>query len=270
MNDHSGEDPAGDVAGGIGRASSAIATQAARLLADRLRARAEERKAAKFDEAQRLAATWEADRAAAVAQVRFAGKFAGVTDADLRSTVEAWKTADAWAQVDPEFVDDEQTLRRQLQEGWGVDVDRPDERTVTPTEQASASSAGFVAEADAAAERAREREEDAAAHVDEATAAAVARGTAEEMEALDSAAQHRANAQIHETTAEYDSKDRRSQLAARVKEGGADQESTRARVAAANANAHPIKAAATAKKEGKPARGRRQAAGKDRTSQLGR
>ncbi|MBA4609096.1 hypothetical protein H1W00_11465 [Aeromicrobium sp. Marseille-Q0843] len=143
MNDLSGEDSAVDVAGGIGRTTSAVAAQGARVLADRLRERLEAIRGAKLEEAQRLGAIWDADRAAAGAQVEVAREISGVTDEDLRLTVEAWKTADGWAQVDPEFVDDERELRRQLQERWGVDVDRPDIRRCGPAWRARFTSTGW-------------------------------------------------------------------------------------------------------------------------------
>lgn len=250
------EDAAQETMSKVSRVAVTAASMAVQALAKQREQRARELAEAEADRARELQTRWDAERAAARAQLATADDV-WLDRASPEEAAAAWQTAAVWAEFEPgAFADVESHLAAEIERRYGIDP-----RTAGTDGLDVAGDMRALADA----ERVRELEHDEAAR--DAGARNVAAERDDELGAgivMTSAAQdaaaersvelgsadahgHAANAlDVDADGATYDSDARRSALAERAAQGGAEPDAVRARVVAANANGKPGRQATSA------------------------
>lgn len=248
------EDAAKETMSKVSRVAVTAASMAAQALAKQRHQRARELAEAEADRARELQSRWDAERAAAQAQLATADDV-WLDRASPAEVAGAWQTAAVWAKFEPgAFVDIESRLASEIERRYGIDP-----RT------AGTDGLDVDMRALADAERVREREHDeavrdagarsaAAERDDEIGAGIVMSGApqdaaAERSAELGSAAAHGHTANSLDVDVNgiaYDSDARRSALAERAERGGAEPDAVKARVVASNANGKPGRQATSA------------------------
>lgn len=250
------EDAAQETISKVSRVAITAASMAVQAIAKQREQRARELAEAEADRARELQSRWDAERAAAHAQLATADDV-WLDRASPAEVAGAWQTAAVWAEFEPgAFADIESRLASEIERRYGIDP-----RT--------AGTDGLDVAADmhalADAERAHELEHDEAARDAGARSAAAERddelgagivmsgaaqdAAAEQVAERGSAAAHGHAANALDIDADgvaYDSDARRSALAERAATGGAEPDAVRARVVAANANGKPGRQATSA------------------------
>ena len=246
------EDAAQETMSRVSRVAVTAASMAVQAIAKQREQRARELAEAEADRARELQSRWDAERASARAQLA-ATDNVWLDRATPQEVAGAWQTAAVWAEFEPDaFAGTEARLAGEIERRYGIDP-----RTAGTDGLEDAGDLHALADA----ERVREREHDEAARDagarseaaerdDELGAGIVMAGAAQDAAAeLGSAAAHGHAASALDVDAdgvEYDSDARRSALAERAGDGGAEPDAVRARVVAANANGKPGRQATSA------------------------
>lgn len=210
------------------------AGQMAEVYARHREQQARDARAASEQEARELGARLYAERAAARAQLAPVQRSEWWDQAQPDQVAQAWQTARAWEQHDPDAARAVDRIRHEVQDRHGIDVDElTGQRSTAGRDDAEA--ARLLAEA----ERADQTD--------------------------------RADALIEAGSDSYDTADRRRDLAASL-DGSVDEETAQARVVADTFQARPAADALNPTQGGSGSRGRRVPAGrtKHRTETLGR
>lgn len=215
-----------------------------------------QREAEARQEARELQARFDAERGAARAQLAVVNQPEWWTRASVQDIAGMHETATAWRDHDNTAAAAHDTIRREVRDRYGVDVDRPD---ADPAAVAQALREAERDRAEAREERRRSGEDLTASQILLATAerrdreADDARGRAWEADDPDVAAQadreavdaHEARGARDDSTLAYDSAERRDAFA-RSLEGTASEQEIRGRVLADTGNGkHPREAVTT-------------------------
>ena len=186
---------------------------------------------------------WDAEPAAARAQVSSADAL-WLERASVDEAADAWRTANVWAQFEPEmFAHHEDRIAAAVEARYGIHVGTEAEvlRGAADRERARERQAERARDEELARERIVERDDEVGAEVVISGAAQDAVldqteieqgkivGQGRRVDALDAAA----------SDVEYDTDARRAALAQRATAGGADKKTVEGRVVAANANGRP-------------------------------
>lgn len=248
------EDAAQETMSKVSRVAVTAASMAVQALAKQREQRARELAEAEADRARELQSRWDAERAAAQAQLATADDV-WLDRASPEEVAGAWQTAAVWAEFEPgAFADIESRLASEIERRYGIDP-----------RAAGTDGLDVDMHALADAERARELEHDEAARDagarsvaderdDEIGAGIVMSGAAQDAAAERSAELGSADAHGHTANAldvdadgvAYDSDARRAALAERAANSGVEPDAVRARVVAANANGKPSRQATSA------------------------
>ncbi len=234
------------VEGGL-RVALTVAGRVAEQVARAREQVAREAQAASEQQARELAARLDGERSAARASLAPVTRDEWWTHTQPQDIANAWETARAWQQLDPDAAAVADRIRREVRNRFGVDVDAPGGDPVAIRE---ALKRAGLAGRDADHER-REHPRDQAEAARLLTDAdrADRAGEPDRAAVLEDAGQDT-----------YDSGDRRRALAASL-HGVADQETVQARVLADTFQARPaVEAVITAPKQAPVARTGRQAA----------
>lgn len=241
------EDPAQEVVSKGARLAITAAAMVAEQIARQRQRTASEIAAAEGAETMRLQSRWDAERAAARAQVNSANA-SWLERASADEAADAWRTAHVWAQFEPEmFAHHEDRIAAAIEAQYGIDLlaDPGVLRGLADSERARERHAELARDG----ELARELNFDLD---DEAGAGIVLSGAAQDAAADRSAIEqgeivgHGRRADELDAAAsdiEYDTDARRAALAQRAASGGADEKTVEGRVVASNANGRPSRLA---------------------------
>lgn len=216
---------------GLSRTAIAVAGRLGEQLARMREQSLREQQAVEEQRGRELQARYEAQRAAARAQLAPTAEGRWWDQARPQDIERVHETATAWKQFDPEAQEAAERIRREVKERYGIDVDNPgaDDRTVS---DALAQAERDRAEADR--QRTTADRDGVEAALLMGAAGREDRGRESEVTAENTAAQ--------ETQPLYDSEERRQSFAASL-DGKADTETIRARILADRDQAAPPSAA---------------------------
>ncbi len=236
-----------------------------------------QREAAATQEARELQSRFDAERAAVRGQLAVVDQPSWWDRADVRDIADAREAAVAWRDFDDVAARANETIRREVQDRYNIDVDS------AGADPAGVADALRRAEADRAQAREEQRrsgEELTASQIllasaeardrDADAAAEHAHGTQDPTAAAESANHEReAAAERSQAVASYDSAERRAEFV-RSLEGTASAEEVRGRVLADTGNAKSPREAVAAKSASTPQARKSRAVGQERSRGLAR